>query len=271
MDTRIIIVISILIVFLGTVIGSAFVFFFRKRPGDKLQALSLGLAAGVMIAAAFFGLLNPSIEEASSSMGEGLAWIPPLVGLLLGAGLLYLIDKVVPHIHINTGEKEGPEAPNLTNQFKFFLAVTIHNLPEGLVTGFTAGLALTAYNAGNLEAAGTYAMSALILSIGIAIQDIPEGMAISVPLYIDGMKRGKAFGFGVASGIVEPVAAVIGIFLASALSGAMSYFLSFGAGAMLYVIIEDLLPQISKKGVEHYGIWAFMVGLAFMMLMETLL
>lgn len=271
MDITGTIILSTIIVFLSTAIGSAFVFFFKKRPGDKLQAIALGLAAGVMIAAAFFGLLNPSIEEANATMGEGLAWIPPLVGLFLGVGLLYLIDKLVPHIHINTGEREGPEAPNLTNQFKFFLAVTIHNFPEGLVTGFSLGLALSAYNAGNIEQAGIYAAGALVLSIGIAIQDIPEGMAISVPLYIDGMTRGKAFAFGVVSGIVEPIAAIIGMFLASALSGAMSYFLSFGAGAMLYVIIEDLVPQLSKKGVEHYGIWSFMIGLGFMMLLETLL
>lgn len=271
MDIRWIIAISFLIIFLGTAIGSAFVFLFKKRPGDKLLAISLGLAAGVMIAASFFGLLNPSIEEAKANYGKELAWIPPLLGLLLGTGLLYLIDKIVPHIHINTGHQEGVQAPNFTNQFKFFLAVTIHNLPEGLVTGFAGGLALSSFQNGNTEQAAAYAMSALILSIGIAVQDIPEGMAVSVPLYIEGMGRGKAFGFGVASGAVQPIAAVAGLFLASALSSAMSYFLSFGAGAMLYVVIDDLVPQFSKKGVEHYGIWAFVIGLGFMMLMETLL
>jgi ZIP family zinc transporter len=266
-----IIVISIAIVYLGTTLGSSFVFFFKKQPGDKLQAISLGIASGIMMAAAFFGLMNPSISQAKETYPDYLVWLPPLGGFLLGGVLLYVIDKIVPHLHKDAETPEGLDAPNMTKDFKFFLAVTIHNLPEGLVTGFSCGLALVALRQGLSSDAMTHAMSALILAIGIAVQDIPEGMAISVPLYIDGMKKHKAFWLGSLSGIVEPIFAIIGMFLASWLSTAMSWFLSFGAGAMLYVIIDDLVPQVHKKGVEHYGLWSFMIGFAFMMLMEMLL
>ena len=265
------IVLSIGIVFLGTTLGSAAVFFLKKKPGDRFQAVAMGLASGVMLAAAFFGLLNPSIEEAQATLDPSLSWLPPLGGLALGALLLYLIDKVVPHLHVGASKAEGPAAPHLKEEFKFFLAVAIHNLPEGLVTGFSCGLALSAYQAGNTEGALAFATSALVLSVGIAIQDLPEGMAVSVPLYIDGMSRGKAFGYGVLSGAVEPVAAILGMFLSTFLSSAMPWFLSFGAGAMLYVIVEDLVPHVSKKGVEHFGLAAFMIGFGFMMLMELLL
>ena len=264
------IIFSILIIFGGTVLGSALVFFFKQRPSSRTYVICLGLASGVMIAAAFFGLLNPSIEDAKTHYNSSLAWLPPLGGFLLGGGLLYLLDKIVPHIHNGSDQAEGPNS-SLSKHFKFFLAVTLHNIPEGLVTGFACGLALSQINNGQMDLALISATSAMVLAIGIAIQNVPESFAISVPLYSDGMSKNKAFIYGSLSGIVEPILAVAGMFIASSLASQMSWFLSFGAGAMLYVTIDELLPEAHQQGLEHFGLWSFMGGFAVMMLMETLI
>jgi ZIP family zinc transporter len=263
------IVFSIVIIFVGTALGSSTVFFFRKRPGDKLYSVAIGLAGGIMIAAAFFGLLNPSIDAAKADYPSNLVWLPPLGGFLLGALLLYGLDKIVPHLHEGAKESEGLPAPGLGKHMKFFLAVTLHNIPEGLVTGFSCGLALAQIQAG--QGASSAALSAMMLAIGIAIQNAPETMAISVPLYADGMSKPKAFLYGTLSGVVEPVLAVAGMYFAAYLKTALSWFLAFGAGAMIYVTIDELLPEAHQKGLEHYGLWAIIFGFSLMMLMETLL
>jgi ZIP family zinc transporter len=257
-------ILSILIIFAGTTLGSALVFFFKNHPSQKIYTVALGFASGIMISAAFFGLLNPSIAEAAS-YGENLKWLPPLGGFLLGGLLLFAIDKIVPHLHKDSDKPEGLDAPNIDKQFKFFLAVTIHNIPEGLVTGFACGLAMV--NKDNIA----YAYSALTLGIGIAIQNIPEGFAISVPMYSNGMKKWKAFLYGSASGVIEPIMAVAGLFMSSAVNAGMPWLLSFGAGAMIYVTIDELLPETRLKGYEHWGLWSFMLGFCLMMLLETMI
>lgn len=263
------IVFSIAVIFVGTVLGSAAVFFFKKRPGDKLYSVAIGLASGIMIAAAFFGLLNPSIAAAKEDYPSNLVWLPPLGGFLLGAFLLYALDKIVPHLHEGSEESEGLPAPGLGKHMKFFLAVTLHNIPEGLVTGFACGLALSQIRSG-LDASSS-ALSALLLAVGIALQNAPETMAISVPLYADGMSKPKAFLYGTLSGAVEPVLAVLGMFLAAYLQSALSWLLAFGAGAMIYVTIDELLPEAHQKGLEHYGLWAIIAGFSLMMVLEMVL
>jgi ZIP family zinc transporter len=271
-DTIQLIILSILIIFAGTTFGAALVFCFRKKISQRLYVISLGFASGIMVAAAFFGLLNPSIQQAKTiyNGNKALLWIPPLCGFMLGGLLLYALDKLVPHIHKDDSKTaEGLNAPEMSKNFKFFLAVTIHNIPEGLVTGFACGLALANINDSSLSL--TYATSALALGIGIAIQNIPEGFAVSVPMYAAGMKKWKAFLYGSGSGVIEPILAVAGMYLASALTSAMPWFLSFGAGAMIYVTIDELLPDAHQQGLEHFGLWAFMIGFGIMMLLETLL
>lgn len=255
-------VIAISVIFLATTLGSSFVFFFRKNLTDKVNNLILGFAGGIMIAASFFGLLLPSIKE-SQNLYPSWSYVAPVVGFLLGGGLLYLLDKVIPHFHESTGTEEGPKTLAMSKNFKFFLAVTIHNIPEGLSVGFACGLALS----GNTQALGYAALS---LAIGIAIQNVPEGAAVSIPLYGEGMGKGKAFLFGTMSGVVEPIFAIAGLFLAQ-LSVVTPWLLSFAAGAMIYVTLDELLPEARKGGYEHYGLWAFMAGFALMMVLELVL
>jgi ZIP family zinc transporter len=254
-----------MIILAGTTLGSAFVFFFRKKPSDRSFVISLGFASGIMVAAAFFGLINPSVIQSKANYPINLAWLPPLAGFILGGLLLYGIDKLVPHIHKDAAKPEGLAAPELSKNFKFFLAVTIHNIPEGLVTGFACGLALAN------QTQMSYCYSAFALALGIAIQNIPEGFAISVPMYSSGMSKWKSFFYGMASGLIEPIMAVGGMFIAANSAMAMPWLLSFGAGAMLYVTVDELLPDAHKPGYEHNGLWAFMIGFGVMMVLETIL
>ncbi len=250
------------IIFLATTIGSSFVFFFRKGLSDKANNLVLGFAGGIMIAASFFGLLLPCIEK-SKEIDSSIFFLPPILGFILGGVFLYLLDIFIPHFHKNTGVEEGKKTAWNSN-LKFFLAVTMHNIPEGLSVGFACGMALSSPNEEGLI------YSALSLAIGIAIQNIPEGASVSIPMFSDGMKKSNSFLFGTASGVVEPLFGVIGLFLAQ-LSNITPWLLSLAAGAMIYVTLDELLPEARKGGKEHYGLWAFMVGFALMMALEICL
>jgi zinc transporter, ZIP family len=252
---------SLFIIFLATTIGSSFVFFFRKSFGDKTNNLILGFASGIMISASFFGLLLPSIDKSKEYFGN-LYVFPVVLGFLFGGVLLYLMDRFIPHLHKMNGVEEGRKSP-IGNNMKFFLAVTMHNIPEGLSVGFACGLALHGGDEGLIY-------SCLSLACGIAIQNIPEGAAVSIPMFGDGMKKGKAFLFGVVSGIVEPIFGIIGLFI-SQFSILTPWLLSLACGAMIYVTLDELLPEARKGGYEHYGIWAFMAGFVLMMTLEMVL
>ncbi|MCQ3035480.1 MAG: ZIP family metal transporter [Bacilli bacterium] len=265
MDATISSIISIAIILLGTTLGSLFVFFIKKELSDKWSSIILGFAGGIMMAAALLGLIVPAIEESQAGIYKDIAFLPPLVGFVAGGVLLWALDKMTPHMHLVSGGEEGVENKKISNELKFFLAVTIHNIPEGLSVGFAAGLALA--NPGN----SAYAFAVLALAIGIAIQNVPEGLAVSVPLYSKGMKKSKAFLYGFGSGVVEPIAAVIGLFIAQISGTVTPWLLAFAGGAMIYVILDELIPESRKKGFEHFALWSFMIGFAIMMTLELVL
>ena len=245
-----------MIPFLGTALGSAFVFFMKRDMPALLQKVLLGFASGVMVAASVWSLIIPAIE-----MGEGAAAVvPPVIGLLAGFAFLLLIDYVTPHLHA-TGEAEGPKS-RLSRTTKLALAVTIHNFPEGMAVGVAIAGALTA----DFNMAG-----ALALSLGIAIQNVPEGAIISMPLRAEGNSRRRAFGIGTLSGIVEPIGGALVLLLSTAVLGIMPYMLAFAAGAMLYVVVEELIPEYSQGKHSNIGTVGFALGFALMMILDVLL
>lgn len=247
---------ALLIPFLGTTLGSAFVFFMKKDMPALLQKVLLGFASGVMVAASVWSLIIPSIE-----MGKGTsAIIPPTVGLLAGFAFLLLIDYITPHIHAS-GEAEGPES-HLSRTAKLALAVTIHNFPEGMAVGVAIAGALTA----DFNMAG-----ALALSLGIAIQNAPEGAIISMPLRAAGNSRWKSFLIGALSGVVEPLGGALVLMLATSILGIMPYMLAFAAGAMLYVVVEELVPEYSQGKHSNIGTIGFALGFALMMVLDVVL
>lgn len=252
---------GIFIPFLGTALGSACVFFMKKEPGDKVQRVLTGFAAGVMVAASIWSLLIPAMDQ-SESMGK-LAFTPAAIGFWLGILFLLFLDKIIPHLHRNSEEPEGPHA-GLKNTTMLLLAVVIHNLPEGMAVGVVyAGLMM-----GN----ETVSVSgALALSIGIAIQNFPEGAIISMPLRAQGMSKGKAFVYGVLSGVVEPIGAVLVILASGLLVPVLPYFLSFAAGAMIYVVVEELIPEMSEEPHSNIGTIAFAAGFTVMMILDVAL
>ncbi len=250
------IVTGLLIPFAGTALGSAFVFFMRREIPALLQKALLGFASGVMVAASVWSLLMPGMELAGGSV-----W-PVLWGLLAGFAFLLLIDYITPHLHAS-GEEEGPRS-SLSKTAKLALAVTIHNLPEGMAVGIVLAGALAVD--GGMSVAG-----ALALSLGIAIQNVPEGAIISMPLRAAGNSRWRAFWVGAASGIVEPIGGALVLLLASAVVPAMPYLLAFAAGAMLYVVVEELIPEASEGGHSNLGTVGFALGFALMMVLDVLL
>ncbi|MCR4726096.1 MAG: ZIP family metal transporter [Clostridia bacterium] len=252
-------ILGILLIFLATTAGAALVFFFKKDISEKLNTAFLGFAAGIMIAASVWSLLIPSIED-SSSWGKW-SFVPAVVGFILGGLFLVVLDKVVPHFHVGTGKEEGP-GTSLRKPVKMFLAVTIHNVPEGLAVGFAFGGAAVI---GAREAF----LSALGLAIGIAIQNFPEGAAVSLPLKNATGSNAKSFLFGMGSGAVEPIAAIIGYFLATSLSVAQPWLLAFAAGAMIFVVAEDLIPDAKLSEHSHLGTWGVMIGFAVMMALDV--
>ncbi len=249
-------------IFLGSSLGSASVLLFKKPVPEKWNTLFLGFAGGVMVAASVFSLLLPALE-ASAGLG-GFSFLPALVGFLFGGILLFAVDKLVPHIHSGTGEEEGPKARGLSKPAKLFLAVTIHNIPEGLAVGVSFGLA---FSGTSPQAAAL--LSALGLAIGVAVQNFPEGAAVSLPLREATGSRPKAFLLGVASGAVEPLAAIVAFFLSSAVTALQPYLLSFAAGAMVYVVAEDLIPDSHMEEHPHLGTWGVMIGFAVMMVLDV--
>lgn len=253
-------VIGIIFTFLMTTLGATFVLFLKKDVSEKANAVILGFAAGIMIAASVWSLLLPSID-ASEGLGK-LSFLPATIGFLVGGLFLVLIDKIVPHFHNGTKQEEGLKS-SLSRSSKMFLAVTIHNIPEGLAVGFAFGAAIA-----NGDSASF--LAALGLSIGIGIQNIPEGFAVALPMRTE-VGNKKAFLFGMGSGAVEPVAAIIGLFLASYLSILQPYFLSFAAGAMIFVVVEDLIPDAKLSEYSHLGTWGVMAGFIIMMILDVAL
>ena len=253
-------IIGFCVIFLATTAGSAMVFFLKNGISGRLNTLFLGFASGVMVAASVWSLLLPSIEQAEEGFGR-LSFLPAVIGFLLGGAFLVLIDKLVPHIHKGTNEEEGIKS-HLSKKSKLFLAVTIHNIPEGLAVGL-------AFGAANYSGADAAFVSALGLAIGMAIQNFPEGAAVSLPFYSASGSRGKAFLYGTLSGAVEPLFALLGFFLAAYVSAAQPWLLSFAAGAMIFVVVEDLIPDAHLSEHPHFGTWGALIGFALMMALDV--
>ena len=252
---------GLMIPFLGTTLGAGMVFFMKGSMNQKLEKMLLGFAAGVMIAASVWLLLIPSIEM--TEQAGGIAWIPACVGFLLGMIFLLLLDSVIPHLHLDSDKPEGPKT-KLGKSAMLVLAVTLHNIPEGMAVGVVfAGFLM---GSGNITLTG-----ALALAIGIAIQNFPEGAIISLPLRSEGTGKGKAFLYGALSGIVEPIAAIITIAAASVVIPILPYLLSFAAGAMIYVVIEELLPEASTGSHSNIATIWFSVGFLLMMILDVAL
>lgn len=252
---------GILIPFLGTSFGAACVFFMKKEMGDRLQRMLTGFAAGVMVAASIWSLLIPAMEQVVD-MGK-LAFVPAVAGFWCGILFLLLLDHIIPHLHRNSQSAEGPKS-QLKRTTMLVLAVTLHNIPEGMAVG----VVYAGYLAGSTQISAAAAMA---LSLGIAIQNFPEGAIISMPLCTKGMPKGKAFVYGVLSGAVEPVASVFTLWAASLVVPVLPYFLSFAAGAMLYVVVEELVPKMSVGETTNIGIFMFAAGFSLMMILDVAL
>ena len=253
-------ILGILIPFAGTALGAAMVFILKKEISESLQKILTGFAAGVMVAASFWSLLQPALES-SEHLGT-LAFLPAAVGFLVGVGFLLLLDEVTPHMHFNH-QDEGPKT-GLKRTTKLILAVTLHNIPEGMAVG----VVYAGFRSGN---AGITSAGALALALGIAIQNFPEGAIVSMPLRAEGMDKGRTFLYGALSGIVEPIAAAVTILAASAVVPAMPYLLSFAAGAMLYVVVEELIPEMSAGEHSNIGVVSFAIGFSLMMALDVAL
>ena len=252
---------GILIPFLGTSLGAACVFFMRKTLSERVQRALTGFAAGVMVAASVWSLLIPAIEE-SSTMGKW-SFVPAAAGFWIGILFLLALDHIIPHLHAKSGQTEGPRS-RLQRTTMMVLAVTLHNIPEGMAVG----VVYAGYLSGSAQIT---AAGALALSLGIAIQNFPEGAIISMPLRAEGMKKGSAFAGGVLSGIVEPIGAVLTILAARLIVPALPYLLSFAAGAMLYVVVEELIPEMSQGEHSNLGTVFFAVGFSVMMVLDVAL
>lgn len=252
---------GILIPFLGTSLGAACVFFMKHDMSERLSRILTGFAAGVMVAASIWSLLIPAMEQ-SEEMGK-FAFVPAVAGFWGGILFLLLLDHIIPHLHRYSVSAEGPKS-RLQRTTMMVLAVTLHNIPEGMAVG----VVYAGYLAGNAKITVAAAMA---LSIGIAIQNFPEGAIISMPLRAEGMKVSKAFAGGVLSGIVEPVGAMLTIFAAGYIVPALPYLLSFAAGAMIYVVVEELIPEMSQGEHSDLGTIFFAVGFTVMMSLDVAL
>ncbi len=255
MNATVIVILGIFFIFLMTTLGSAVVFLFKKEVSNKCNSLFFGFASGLMIAASIWSLIIPSIEGASNY--GNWAFVPAAVSVMLGGLFLVLIDKLLAVIN---NKKE----PYLSKSSKLFLAVTLHNIPEGLAVGLSFG---SAFVVGTQSAL----YGALILAIGIGIQNFPEGSAISLPMLKQTQNKFKSFLFGMLSGIVEPIMAVIGFFLSTQLTSLMPWFLAFSAGAMLFVVAEELIPEAKLSEKSSIGSWGFLIGFVLMMALDVAL
>ena len=252
---------GIAIPFLGTALGAACVFFMKKALSDRVQRALTGFAAGVMVAASVWSLLIPAMEQ-SAGMGKW-AFVPATVGFWIGILFLLLLDHIIPHLHQKSIQAEGPKS-QLERTTMMVLAVTLHNIPEGMAVG----VVYAGYRSGSAQITTA---GALALSLGIAIQNFPEGAIISMPLRAEGMSKGRAFLGGVLSGIVEPIGAVLTILAAGLIVPALPYLLSFAAGAMLYVVVEELIPEMSEGVHSDIGTVFFAVGFSVMMVLDVAL
>lgn len=255
------VIIGIMIPFLGTALGSACVFFMKKQLGRTVQRALTGFAAGVMVAASVWSLLVPAMEE-SSDMGK-FAFVPAVAGFCLGILFLLLLDRVIPHLHMNADKAEGPRS-RAKKTTMMVLAVTLHNIPEGMAVGVVFAGMLS--GSAEITSGG-----ALALSLGIAMQNFPEGAVISMPLHAEGSTKGKAFLDGVLSGAVEPVGALLTVLFSGLFVPAMPYLLSFAAGAMIYVVVEELIPEMSEGEHSNIGVLMFALGFALMMALDVAL
>jgi ZIP family zinc transporter len=249
-------------IFLMTCLGSSVVFFFRKNSSRNIQTIFLGFAAGIMISASVFGLLVPAIETAEAAGSIG--WIPAAFGFIFGVIFLMVLDKLIPHLHPETNTQEGI-ASSMKRTTLLVSAVTIHNIPEGMAVGLAFALA-----AKNIGDPMMYS-SAVALALGIGIQNFPEGAAISLPLRREGIKTGKAFLVGCLSGITEPVFGLLIAFVAGIIAPLMPWLLAFSAGAMLYVVVEELIPEAHLGEHSHFGTLSVMAGFVIMMILDVAL
>ena len=254
-------IIGILLPFFGTTAGAASIFLLKDEVKPGVQKALLGFASGVMVAASVWSLLIPAMNM-SEHMGK-LSFIPAAAGFMLGILFLLAMDRLVPHLHMGCDEAEGPRC-KLKRSTMMVLAVTLHNVPEGLSLGAVLAAMMT-------EESGLGMAAALALSIGIAIQNFPEGAIISLPLKTEGKSRGKAFLYGALSGAVEPVAAGITLLLASYVTPILPYLLAFSAGAMIYVVVEELIPEASEGEHSNVGTIGFAVGFVLMMILDVAL
>ena len=253
--------VGLLIPFLGTTAGAACVFFMKKTLGDLVQRSLAGFAAGVMVAASIWSLLIPAIDQ-SAHLGK-LSFLPAFAGFWCGILFLLALDHLIPHLHVGSEQAEGPKS-NLSRTVMMVLAVTLHNIPEGMAVG----VMYAGFLSDNPQIT---AASALALSLGIAIQNFPEGAIISLPLRAEGESKGRAFLGGVFSGVVEPIGAVLTIRAAQLVIPALPYLLSFAAGAMLYVVVEELIPEMSQGRHSNLGMVFFAVGFSVMMVLDVAL
>ena len=254
-------IIALTVPLLGTVLGSSFVFFLKRAMGDLVQKALLGFAAGVMIAASVWSLLIPAIENAESQGMTG--WVPATVGFLLGIGLLLMIDHFLPHQHLDDPQPEGMPC-HMKKPTMLIFAVALHNLPEGMAVGVVL--------AGFLSGEATIALAGVVsLAVGIAIQNIPEGAVISMPLVSCGLTRRKAFLYGVASGVVEPLGAALMLACIGFMTPALPYILAFAAGAMMYVVVEELIPETQAGRHSNVGVVTLALGFTLMMVLDVAL
>ena len=253
------VIICLFIPLIGTTLGSAMVFFLKKEINPKLQKILLGFASGVMIAASIWSLLQPAIN--TFNKGDFRMWLYPAVGFILGVAFMLLLDYLVPHMHINKQE-EGVSKKPLSRTFKMMLAVTLHNVPEGLAVGVVIASAL----AGQVSE-----QAVLALAIGMAIQNFPEGAIVSMPLKEEGESKGKAFFYGFISGAVEPLAAGLAILITYLVSVILPFVLAFAAGVMIYVVVEELIPEANEGKHSNLATIGLAVGFVLMMVLDIAL
>lgn len=253
--------IGLLIPFTGTLLGAAMVFIMKNKMDKKVEKILLGFASGVMIAASIWSLLIPSIDMAEEQGKIG--WLPAALGFLLGIVFLLTLDSIIPHIHLGSEKPEGIKA-KLKKTTMMVFAVTLHNIPEGMAVGVTFAGAI-------LGNAGITMAGATALAIGIAIQNFPEGAIISMPLKSEGVSKSKAFLYGTLSGIVEPIAAIITILLTKTVVPILPYLLSFAAGAMIYVVVEELIPELQEGEHSNIGTIGVAIGFVIMMILDVAL
>lgn len=249
--------IGIMIPFVGTALGAFTIFLFKEEISKKVMSMFLAAAAGIMVSASFFSLILPALEGGKSAI------VPVALGFMFGGVFLYILDRILPHFHAATNTREGPPS-KLHKTTMMMLAVTLHNIPEGMAVGLLYGVALK-------ENDPTMMSGALALSIGIALQNIPEGAAISLPMKQNGISNIKAFWYGVLSGAVEPIGALISIFFVSLVTGIMPWLLSFAAGAMIYVVVEELIPEAQSNKHNDSMTFVFMIGFVVMMVLDVVL